>query len=148
MSSETQEPRVISLAEFDACALEGPLAALNQVDMISISSAYQQAAATAPSPSKEVFGLLGEIAAIHLTPAERGRIWGPIAQRGDQRTMLPADIRGKQSEILETVLPRIVHPALRARVADIVWTNDLRKGGVAKIAVEAYCDCVEGLLNG
>ena len=29
-----------------------------------------------------------------------------------------------------------------------MWTNDKRKGGVAKTAIEAYCDCVEGLING
>jgi hypothetical protein len=37
---------------------------------------------------------------------------------------------------------------LPVRIADIVWTNDKRKGGVAKTAIEAYCDCVEGLMNG
>jgi hypothetical protein len=50
--------------------------------------------------------------------------------------MIPSDIRGRQSDVLEMVLPKIQHSALRARIADIVWTNDLRKGGVAKIAIE------------
>ena len=62
--------------------------------------------------------------------------------------MIPSDIRGRQSDVLETVLPKIQHPALRARIADIVWTNDLRKGGVAKVAIDAYCDCIEGLMDG
>ena len=62
--------------------------------------------------------------------------------------MIPSDIRGEQSDVLEAVLPRIKHPALRARIADIVWTNDMRKGGVAKAAIDAYCDCVEGLMSG
>jgi hypothetical protein len=37
---------------------------------------------------------------------------------------------------------------LWARIADVVWTNDKSKGGVAKAAIDAYCDCVEGLMNG
>jgi hypothetical protein len=62
--------------------------------------------------------------------------------------MIPSDIRGEQSDVLETVLPRVEHPALRARIADIVWTNDMRKGGVANTAIDAYCDCVKGLMDG
>jgi hypothetical protein len=62
--------------------------------------------------------------------------------------MIPSDIRGEQCDVLEAVLPRIEHRALRARVADIVWTNDKRKSGVAKTAIDAYCDCVEGLMDG
>ena len=139
---------MLPLADFDACVLDAPIAALNQVDMTSVSLAYHQASATTPSPCKEVFRLLGEIAGIHLNPAERGRIWGPGTSFGNRRSMIPSDIRGEQSDVLEAVLPRVEHPALRARIADIVWTNDMRKGGVAKTAIDAYCDCVEGLMNG
>ena len=139
---------MIPLADFDACALDAPIAALNQVDMTSIWLAYREASATTPSPCKEVFQLLGEIAGIHLAPAERGNKWGPGVQLGGGRTMIPSDIRGEQSDVLETVLPKVKHPALRARIADIVWTNDLRKGGVAKTAIDSYCDCLEGLMNG
>jgi hypothetical protein len=139
---------LVPLADFDACSLEAPITALNRVDMPSVSLAYQQASATTPSPSKEVFRLLASITGIHLNPAERGRAWIPGLSYNNQRTMVPSDIRGEQSDVLEEVLPRIEHPALRARVADIVWTNDMRKGGVANIAINAYCDCVEGLVDG
>jgi hypothetical protein len=148
MSSEKEKPSVIPLADFDACVPDAPLATLNQVDMTSVSRAYHQASATTSSPCKEVFRLLGEIAGIHLTPAEPGRIWGPGTSFGNQRSMIPSDIRGVQSDVLEAVLPRVKHPALRARIADIVWTNDMRKGRVAKTAIDAYCDCVEGLMDG
>jgi hypothetical protein len=139
---------MIPLADFDACILDSPIAAPNQVDMTSVSLAYHRASATTQSPCKEVFRLLGEIAGIHLTPAERGRIWGPGTAFGNLRSIIPSDIRGEQSEVLEAVLPRVEHPALRARIADIVWTNDMRKAGVAKTAIDAYCDCVEGLMDG
>lgn len=139
---------MLPMADFDACVLEAPIAALNQVAMTSVSLAYHQASATTRSPCKEVFRLLSEIAGIHLNPADRGRIWGPGTSFGNQRSMIPSDIRGEQSDVLEAVLPRVEHPALRARIADIVWTNDMRKGGVAKTAIDAYCDCVEGLMDG
>jgi hypothetical protein len=148
MSNEKEGPAIIPLTDFDACVLDAPIAELNQVDMISIWGAYSQASATTPSPCKEVFQLLGEIASIQLTPAGRGKIWGPASQSDSQRTMIPSDIRGKQSDVLEAVLPKVKHPAMRARIADVVWTNDMRKGGVAKTAIDAYCDCLEGLMNG
>ena len=148
MSSEKEEPPMVPLSDFDACVLDARIAALNQVDMTSVSLAYLQASATTPSPCKEVFRFLSEIAGIYLNPAERGRIWGPGGSSGNQRSMIPSDIRGEQSDVLEAVLPRVEHPALRARIADIVWTNDMRKGGVAKTAIHAYCDFVEGLMDG
>jgi hypothetical protein len=148
MTTEKEGLSLVPLADFDACALEAPIAALNQVDMPSLSIAYQQALATTPSPCKEVFRLLSEITGIHLNPAERGRIWGPGFSFNNRRSMVPSDIRGEQSDVLEEVLPRIKHPALRARIADIVWTNDMRKGAVAETAITAYCDCVTGLMDG
>jgi hypothetical protein len=77
VSSEKEGLPIISLASFDACALDAPISALDHVDMTSVSLAYHQASATTQSPCKEVFRLLAEITGIHLTPAERGKIWGP-----------------------------------------------------------------------
>src|ERR1700674_3010950 len=117
MSSEKEGLSMVPLAHFDACVLDAPIAALNQVDMASISLAYQQASASTSSPCKEVFRLLSEIAGIHLDPAERGRIWRPGIQSNDRRSMIPSDIRGEQSDVLEAVLAKVEHPALRARIA-------------------------------
>jgi hypothetical protein len=139
---------MLPLVAFDTCILEAPIAALNQIDMTSVSLAYHQASVATPSPCKEVYSFLAEIAGIHLDPAARGTIWKPGSSFDNRRSVIPSDFRGEQSDILESVLPRVEHPALRARIADVVWTNDMRKGGVAKTAIDAYCTCVEGLLNG
>jgi hypothetical protein len=104
MSNEKEGPSMIPLADFDACVLDAPIAALNKVDMTAISLAYLQAAATTPSPFKGVFRFLSEITGIHLSPAEGGKIWGPGMQLGDRRSMIPSDIRGKQSDVLAMVL--------------------------------------------
>jgi hypothetical protein len=148
VSSEGERAPVISLEEFGACDLDAPIASLKQIDMISIALAYQNAAAGAASPCKDVYVLFSEIARIRLNPADRGAIWTARAAFGNERTMIPSDIRGKQSDILEAALPQIKHPAVRARVADLVWSSDLRKYKVATAAINAYCDCVEGLIDG
>jgi hypothetical protein len=124
MSNEKEGPSMIPLADFDACVLDAPIAALNKVDMTAISLAYLQAATT-PSPFKEVFRFLSEITGIHLSPAERGKIWGPGMQLGDRRSMIPSDIRGKQSDVLVFMLttqhcgpalPTLCGPTTCARV--------------------------------
>jgi hypothetical protein len=44
-------------------------------------------------------------------------IWVPGLQMSGGRSMLPSDIRGEQSDVLEAILPGIRPPALRARLA-------------------------------
>lgn len=143
----TQTP-VVELAAFEACDLNAPITGIDQVSMPAISMAYGQASAAAASPAKDVYLLLSAVAGIHIRPSDPGDKFGPGAQRADLRTMIPSDIRGPQADVLESVLLKIRHPAMRARVADVVWTSDRRKAAVAGIAIDAYCDCVEGLMNG
>ena len=148
MGNEGTETPVVELAAFEACEIDAPTAAVDQVSMPAISIAYGHASAAAASPAKDVYLLLSAIAGIHLRPSEPGNKFGPGAQRADLRTMIPSDIRGPQVDVLETVLPKIRHPAMRARVADVVWTSDRRKASVARVAIDAYCDCIEGLMSG
>src|SRR3546814_16267708 len=42
----------------------------------------------------------------------------------------------------------IPHPALRARVADVVWYNDRTQGTAATAAVDAYCELIKRRLDG
>jgi len=46
------------------------------------------------------------------------------------------------------VVSRIVNPELRARIADVAWSNNRRDGKSAVAAIDAYCDVIEGLLAG
>jgi hypothetical protein len=147
MNIQNEGPSVVSAADFARCDLEAPIASLDQIDMTAISSAYHNAAMGAATPCDRVYGFLRDISGIYLS-AERERIWGPRLAYADRRSMIPSDIRGEQSDILEAILPSLVHPALRARIADIVWTNDMRKAAIAAVAVEAYFGCVEGLMKG
>jgi hypothetical protein len=139
---------LVTIADFEDCPFEAPIARLNQINMPTISLTYQQAAAVNTGPCAKVYGLLSAVCGIHLNPAERATVWIPGSSFGNRRTLIPSDVRGTQSDVLEVVLGRAKHPALRARLADVVWSNDLRKGAMAKVAIEAYCECVEGLISG
>jgi hypothetical protein len=131
MRNEGTETPVVDLAAFEGCDVNAPIAAIDQVGMPTISIAYGQASAVAKSPAKDVYLLLAAIAGMHLKPSEPGNIFGPSAQRSDLRTMIPSDIRGAQSDVLEAVLPKILHPAMRARVADVYPSRRNGKSGCA-----------------
>jgi hypothetical protein len=150
MSGEDAEERqVVPLEAFAACPLEAPVAELNHTDLNAFSHVYEQAAAAAAtSPCQSVYALLAALCGIHLDPAARGNVWIPGISIGFRRSMIPSDIGGPQSDILEAQLALIQSPALRARLADIVWSNNLRKGSAAKSAIESYCDCIDGLISG
>ena len=147
-NDESGEIIPIPLEDFEACDPEGPIATLNRTDMFSLSQAYQQAAALAQPPCQGVYSLFSALCSIHLNPAERGNVWSPGMSFGPRRSLIPSDVRGAQCNSLEEKLPTIKHPGLRARLADVVWSNDLRKGAAAKIAIDAYCECIDGLVSG
>ena len=47
------------------------------------------------------------------------------------RTSVPADFKGEQSAAFLAILPRIKIPGLRARLADVAWSNDRKAAGDA-----------------
>jgi hypothetical protein len=143
-------PKIVPDADFGAIALEAPIMGSAVASAWELASAFHAAAREAQEDSAErrVFGLIGALCDIHISPDDRANVWGPKATGVGWRLALPEDFKGEQSEILARQLPTIRHAALRARLADIVWTNDPRAAEVARTAVDAYCEGVEGLLRG
>lgn len=60
-----------------------------------------------------------------------------------RRWELPGDFAGTQNDVLSDVVETIPHPGLRARVADIVFYNDRRRGGAVVAAIAAYAQTIE-----
>lgn len=44
--------------------------------------------------------------------------------------------------------PSLAHSGLRARLADLAWTNDRKLGASAALAIDSYCECAERLVDG
>jgi hypothetical protein len=99
-------------------------------------------------PAFSVYRLLASACGLHFRLHDRAGAFGAKMTFGNGRTPIPEDWLGEQTDHLFEILDDVEHPALRARVADVVWTNDRKKGKAAAIAVMAYCDCVEGLMSG
>lgn len=124
----------------------------SHIDVFPLSHRFGKLAANADEAGDEqarkVFRLLEGICSFHFRVEDRGEPFGPMMVMDGKRSMIPADCRGEQSRVLYEVLDDISHPGLRARVADTIWTNHPSLGHGAQVAIEAYVDCVEGVLAG
>ncbi|MBN7778889.1 DUF4209 domain-containing protein [Nitratireductor aquimarinus] len=99
-------------------------------------------------PEFSVFRLLAAACGLHFRLHDKAGPFGAKIVGKNGRTPIPEDWLGEQTDHLFRILEEIEHPALRARLADIVWINDRKKSKAAAIAVMAYCECVEGLTSG
>jgi hypothetical protein len=69
--------------------------------------------------------------------------WHPRWQNGDQRWLTPSDIPKDLCLTLNEIMLEIGHPALRGRIADVIWSNDRSKYMAGKEAVKAYSITLE-----
>lgn len=148
--AESQTPPLLTAEDFRNADFEGPIRDLMKVDAYDLSVAYRQARAASEEGSiaHAVYALIEALCGIGLQPDDRASVWHPMFSNGPTRSSLPEDFRGEQSANLAEILAETKHPALKARLADIVWTNDRRVGAAAKLAVEGYCEAGEALLAG
>lgn len=93
------------------------------------------------------YRLLSIFCSFHMRIDERD-VWGPRWQADNGRSFIPSDFIGEQTSILVGVLDTIGHPSLRARVADATWSNDRTKAQAASVAINAYCEMIDGRLSG
>jgi hypothetical protein len=149
-SSSAPDP-LVSAADFDAVDFEAPIRGLQLADVHEMFTTYQRACASADEAkdgcAHGVYRLLATLCGIALHPADKGSPWGPMMTFQTGRTAIPEDFIGEQTTTISAIVPRVESPALRARLADIAWSNDRRDGRSAAAAVEAYCDTVIGILD-
>jgi hypothetical protein len=144
---------LVAIADFEAVDFEAPIRDLCVADVHEVFPAYQTAFAAAAEAkdgsAQSVFRLLLEICTIVLQLSDKSSPWCPLFTYTDgSRACMPEDFRGDQTAVLSAIVGRIVSPGLRARIADIAWSNNRRDGASAAAAVNAYCDIVLGLLDG
>jgi hypothetical protein len=153
VEDNTQQPApapLLSLDQIQAADFESPVRGLGSVNEGVIRQAYWTAynQAKEGSETRQVMNLMQAMAGIFLKPDNRANVWVPYGSGMGMQTAMPETFRGEQSAVLNALIPHIQHPALRARIADIVWTNDRKQGATAAAAAQAYRDCVTGLLDG
>lgn len=97
----------------------------------------------------KVFRLLEAISSFTLNiDPDSDDVYIPMFVFENARGLIPQDLTEQQYEALSTILDKINHPDLKARLADILWV--MRIGNqpyrFAEIAIDAYLAIVEMLL--
>lgn len=158
MSDEDQQAGVAqaallaSAADLASLDLGSTLADLERADDHALEQALdlaaKNAATRADAAAERGYRLLSIMCTFHLRVEDQGETWGPRWQGPEGRSYTASDFRGEQTTILAHMVGAIENPALRARVADVVWYNDRKRGDAAVLAVEAYCELIERRLDG
>ena len=142
---------LISVEAFLAADFEAPIALMNSVQSYQLSSVYLGAARDARSSGDKdkasVYVFLGGVMGIHLRATDKASPWGPHLEMTDgRRSMIPSDAKDQLARTID-LLPHIHNPVLKARIADLIWSNDKRQSQAATIAIDCYAEIVAKLLD-
>lgn len=145
-------PAFVPLHDFEVAAIDAITAEVSTVDVWDLERAFSRASEAAEGegrrPAAAAFHLLSGAMSIVLRPADKGAAWGPRQTNGAYRSPAPEDLRGDQTPVLADLASLVAHPGLKARLADLAWTNDRKLGRAAATAIEGYCEAAERLLSG
>lgn len=130
---------------------EAPIAGSTTADTNELSNLF--GAATQPAdktdqpedtPATRVYIMLSAITSMHFKPENRHEPFGPMASFPDgRRTAIPADFRGVHIDVLAEMAKRTKNTVLRARLADVCWLLDPKRGDLGRIAVSAYVKIIQ-----
>jgi hypothetical protein len=135
-------PAAPTIGELQRCGadelLTNPTPAVAYHEMWSRLFAGAQASAEDHAKATAL-GFLAKICSMMLEPDERAAPFKPMMSSPNGRTTLPEDLTAADIALIADITPTLQHPLLRARLADLVWLKERRRGAAyAHMAVEAY----------
>ncbi|ANB34674.1 hypothetical protein M2324_003797 [Rhodovulum sulfidophilum] len=141
-----------SADDFATIDLEKALEGVDRADERALEQALGMAAKAAEDSGDRAeargYQLLMFLCTLQLRVEDPGPPWGPRFVGREGRSYTASDFRGHQNTVLAGIVDGIRHPALRARVADVVWYNDRAQGAAAAVAIAAYSEAIERRLDG
>lgn len=139
-------------SDFNLTDVNAPLTNIQTVDGFAISRVYVVAAEAAmhagQAPQERTYAMLGSLASMLFKPNEPQEPFGPMARFGDKRSAQPSDFIGPPVAVLAAQVARLDHPAIRTRVADVVWLLDRKQVAAGQTALEGYVEIVRGVRDG
>lgn len=138
--------------DFLSTDVNAPLEGDTSAGCDTISRKYLAAANHAEklqqSSEELTFAMLGSIASFQFKPRQRDEPFGPVARFGDRRTAQPSDFVGPAVAMLASQIERIKSPAMRTRLADVVWLLDRKQAVAGQIALKGYLEIVTAVRDG
>lgn len=142
MSDNPVPPPPPSLEDLQRCGadalLSEPTLAAAYHEMWS--RLFEAAQAALPDvPRAAALDYLAKICSMMLEPDEPAVLFKAMLVTPTGRSMLPEDLKRADIDLLAELAPTVRHPWLRARLADLVWLRNRRKGiHFAHMAIEGY----------
>ena len=141
--------------DFAAVDFEAPIREASTADSHEVSRLYRTAvrrddALSEPAETSEsrVFTMLAALTSMHFKPKELNEPFGPMVSWGDGRqSAVPSDFQGHLG-LLDNIADQSTNPVLRARISDICWLLDRKRGRSATKAITAYTDIVQKVRSG
>jgi hypothetical protein len=131
--ASNEPPRWLSATaqDFSAVDLNAPIAQSTSVEAYRLSGLFSEAVKAVEGlqrePEERVYAMLGAVCSFHFRPENRDDPFGPMARFSDRRAAVPEDFKGAPVEVLANSIERIENPAVRARVADMVWLLERKR---------------------
>ena len=119
----------------------------SSADISELGTQFETAAkqSTDGGPEARVYTMLASVCGLHFQPDNPNAPFSPLFVFGDRRSADLSDFRGDSAEVLakaEAISKNIV---LKARLADVVWTLERKRGQLGLDAVGLYLDIVKGI---
>ncbi|MEG3132325.1 hypothetical protein SC206_01900 [Rouxiella sp. T17] len=92
---------------------------------------------------QRAYNLLATLCTFRMSSDDPADTWRPRWQDSEQTMLTPSALHKNQNLILATIIFDIGHSALRARIADVVWSNDRSQYKAGAEAVKAYCEIIK-----
>jgi len=140
-------PLVLPVSAFDVAAINQETLDHSTVDPGVFEQRFMTLAREAQGQTALGWFWLAGAVGLLLRPADQGAPWGPRYVSDDWRMPAVEDF-APMVEVFELLSEQLNHPGLKARIADIGWTNDRKRGVAARRAVDAYVLCTDRLLDG
>lgn len=96
--------------------------------------------------ASRAYRFLGDVCSMDFNTDNPNKPFGPMVVMANGRTAALDDFVNEDLNLLSNLLEDVEYPDLKARMADIIWTNR-RDHEAAEIAFEAYLDSAEDLLD-
>ena len=90
-----------------------------------------------------VFNMLEAVVGMRFTPEHRNEPFSAMmVLAGGRRSPIPEDFRGDPLNALALMAERAINPVLRARLSDVCWLLDRKRGQLAIAALSSYVEIV------
>jgi hypothetical protein len=142
----------------DAKALdfEAPIAGLTAADSQELSDLFQSALPpiteeieVPETAATRIFGMLLVVTGMHFASERRNEPFVARAVLADgRRTPIPEDFRGAPLEVLAFMAERTASPVLRARLSDVSWLLDRKRGKLGALALSSYIEIIQKVDEG